>query len=314
LWDVRRQLGAAVADDIAINAVASLSPTATFFDAASAAITAADEIYGGRISDIVADAMVARGIYTTAARTASRAITLSSGRHAQGSVPAASPGMVLVGGQQYRIEMPNRATKLTIRLQTDADARFYIRYRVPVMVEDGSVVAEQVSQTGTSVGGSLTLQNIPELQAGAYYIAVVNTTQTAMSYDLQTEITDGDAAAAPAITLIEDGGSAQGSAPAGPFLASRQFAIQVPAGSRALAIRLEGDQDVDLYVRYGKTVIINGTGLPLADFVSETDSSREDMRLAFQDGSPIPEGVYVIGVYNYSSETTRYTVRALIER
>jgi hypothetical protein len=173
-------------------------------------------------------------------------------------------------------------------------------------------VAEQVSETGTETAGALTLRNTPELQAGSYYIAVVNTTTAAANYDLQVE-TDGDADAAPAITFLNDGETGTGSAPAGPFLASRQFAIEVPEGSRALAIRLEGDQDVDLYVRYNQPVVITGTGFPQADVVSDTESSREDIRLSLQDGSPIPAGVYVIGVYNYSQQTARFTVRVALE-
>ena len=59
LWDIRRQLGPDVTDDIAINTLAMLSPSAEFFDAASAAVTAADELYGSQAAQIVADAMEA---------------------------------------------------------------------------------------------------------------------------------------------------------------------------------------------------------------------------------------------------------------
>ena len=313
LWDIRRQLGPDVTDDIAINTLAMLSPSAEFFDAASAAVTAADELYGSRAAQIVADAMEARGIYTSAAKTASRSITLESGTHGEGSVSGARAGRLLLASQQYRIDVPNRATRLTVRLHADAAVRFYVRYRVPVTIEDGYLVAEQVSDTGTSVAGSLTLKNTPELQAGTYYIAVVNTDTAPANYSVETEITDGDPTASPAITFIENGATAEGSVPAGPFLASRQFAVEVPQGYRALSVRLEGDQDVDLYVRLNKPVRINGTGFPEADVVSESEYSREDIRLVNQEGGALPAGIYVIGVYNYSGETAKFTVRARLE-
>jgi Zn-dependent metalloprotease len=313
LWDIRHRLGAAVADDIAINTLAMLSPTAEFFDAASAAITAAEELYGAQAAETVAQAMESRGLFTAAARTASRSITLQSGSHSEGNIAAARSGKLLVGAQQYRIEVPNRATRLTVRVQADAAVRFYLRYRVPITVEDGFIVAEQVSDTGASVAGSLTLENLPELQAGTYYIAVVNTETAPVRYDVQAEVVDGNPAGPPALTRIENGGFAEGSVPAGPFLASRQFAVQVPEGYRALAVRLEGDQDVDLYVRYGQPVRINGTGFPEADVVSESEYAREDIRVVNQEGGALPAGIYVIAVYNYSQETARFVVRARLE-
>ena len=313
LWDIRAQLGPDITDEIAINALAMLSPTAEFFDAASAAITAAEELYGSQAAQIVADAMEARGLYTAAARTASRSIALQSGDHSDGTVNAARPGRLLLGAQQYRIDVPNRATRLRVRLQADAAVRFYVRYRVPVTVEDGYLVAEQVSEIGTSVSGSLTLNNVPELQTGTYYIAVVNTDTAPANYSLQAEVVDGDASASPALTFIGSGETAEGSVPAGPFLASRQFAVQVPEGYRALSVRLEGDQDVDLYVRFGKAVRINGTGFPEADVVSESEYAREDVRVVNQNGGALPAGTYVIAVYNYSQETARFVVRARLE-
>jgi hypothetical protein len=314
LWDIRQQLGATATDDIAINAIAMLSPTADFFDAATAAITAAEELYGYPAGDVVAAIMETRGIYTTEARTASRAIELEARQVVEGSVSAADPGMLTIAGQQYRFEVPNRATRLTVRLQADGPVRFYLRYRVPVTVEDGYIVGEQVSTTGTDVSGWLSLENIPELQAGTYYIAVVNTAQTRVRYAVQAEASDGEATAMPAITWIENGRSAEGSVPAGPFLASRQFAVQVPEGYRALAVRLEGDQDVDLYVRYAKPVRINGTGFPEADVVSESEYAREDVRVVGAEGGALPAGAYVIGVYNYSNAMALFRLQAVLEQ
>jgi hypothetical protein len=125
---------------------------------------------------------------------------------------------------------------------------------------------------------------------------------------------DGDPAAGPAYTVLEDGAVASGSIPSGPFLASRQFAIQVPEGLKAVSVTLEGDEDVDLYVRVGGPVYIAGTGYPQADVVSNSADSREVLTITAAGGGPPPPGVYFIGVYNYSSETTTFKVRARLER
>ena len=98
---------------------------------------------------------------------------------------------------------------------------------MPITVENGLIVAEQVSQTGTGLSGSLTLSNIPELQAGTYYLAIVNTVQAATTYTIQA-VTEGESTGRPLLTLLENGSFAGGSAPAGPFLASRQFAVDIP--------------------------------------------------------------------------------------
>jgi len=315
LWDLRGRLGANVTDEIAINAIAMLSPDAEFFHAAEAAVAAAEEIYGQYAAEIAAEVMQTRGLLSRAARIASQAQWLESGSAAQGSIDAAPDGYVLLGDRQYRIDVPNRATRLKVRVEASSNARFYLRYRVPVTVEEGTIRAEQQSEISTNPSGYLSLENTPELQAGTYYIAVVNTEGRPLEYTVHVEVEDGDPSAAPAITFLEDGVSANGSAPSGPFLASRQFAIRVPEeGYASLAVTLEGDEDVDLYVKLGGIVYINGTGYPQADLVSNSESSREDLAITGAGGGPLPAGVYVLGVYNYSSNTTRFQLRARLQK
>lgn len=313
LWDVRNALGPRAADEIAINALAMLSPDAEFFEAASSAVDAAGELFGLGAAAVVAAIMEERGIYTDASRTASEAVMLASAASGKGQISGARAGRLLLGAQQYRVEVPNRATKLMVRLEANADVRFYLRYRVPVTVEEGYLVAEQMSATGTNVQGFLSLDNTPELQSGTYYIAVVNTTTTPVSYTIHAASEGGEPAARPATTLLESGVSASGSVPSGPFLASRQFAIQVPEGTGAVYISLDGDQDVDLYVRIGRYVYINNTGFPEADLVEDSASESEVMKIVPVKGAALPAGMYYLGVYNYSSETARFSIRAKLE-
>jgi Zn-dependent metalloprotease len=313
LWDVREQLGADITDEIAINAIAMLSPNAEFYDAAEAAINAADELYGSRAAEIVATAMERRGIFIPAAQTAAGAKRLEPGRSAAGSIRAANPGRLMVAAQQYRVDVPNQASKLLISVNADANVRFYIRYRVPITIEDGFIMAEQVSDTARATSGFLSIRNRPELQAGSYYVVVVNTEAKSANYTVSAEVEGGEPGPTPSVTLLQNGATEDGSVPSGPFLSSRQFAVQVPEGTRAVSVVLQGDQDVDLYLRIGKPVRVTGTGYPEGDLVSDSESSREDLRITASNGGPIPAGLYFFGVYNYSGETARYTISARVE-
>ncbi|HYO82029.1 MAG TPA: M36 family metallopeptidase [Bryobacteraceae bacterium] len=314
LWDVRRVLGAAATDEIAINTVAFLSPDAEFYDAAEMAVLTAEELYGERTAELVAKVMGQRGLLTQAAETAANSRWLESGASAEGTIAAARPGYLLLGEQQYRIEVPHRATKLNVRVRANSDARFYIRYRVPVTIEQGKLQAEQMSDTGTSLGGYLSVENTPELQAGTYYVAVVNASTSPLEYSVRVEVDDYNPAARPALIAVRDGETVQGSLPSGPFLGSRQFAVEVPEGTSALSLTLEGDEDVDLYVRQGRFVTVNGTGFPEADLVANSPDTREYLRITGENGGPIPPGVYVVGTYNYSQATTRFRLTARFER
>ena len=314
LWDVRRALGAAVADEIALNTIAFLSPDSEFFDAADTAVFVAEELFGMNAGNTVASIMEERGIYSEAAETASLAKYLKPDASASGSISAARAGYVMVGGQQYRINVPHRATKLIVRLNATGDARFYIRHRVPVTVEGGKIQAEQLSDTGRNPSGYLSLDNTPELQAGMYYIAVVNASQSRIEYEVSVDVENYEPAARPAVVTLRDGVGVRGSMPSGPFLGSRQFAIEVPEGTIALNVTLEGDEDVDLYVRQNNFVGMNNMGFPEADIVSDSESNREDVRITGQGGRPIPPGVYVLGTYNYSSSTTKFRITARLEQ
>ena len=65
-----------------------------------------------------------------------------------GTISPASPGSVRLGAQQYRINVPSGATKLNIRVAGKHRLRFYIRYRTPVTIQDGSLVADRCRGRG----------------------------------------------------------------------------------------------------------------------------------------------------------------------
>ena len=78
-------------------------------------------------------------------------------------------------------------------------------------------------------------------------------------------------------------------------------------------MRLEGDQDVDLYVRLNKPVRINGTGFPEADVVSESEYSREDIRLVNQERWRSTRRHLRDRRVQLQRETAKFAVRARLE-
>lgn len=314
LWDVRKRLGADRADRIALNALARMIGTSEFYDAGFAAYASANSLYGSAVANQVADIMAARGLNTDDALTSAEAITLSSGGSANGRVSAAAPATILLGVQQFRIDVPNQATALRVQVVASSNVRFYIRYRAAVGFQNGRFVYEQLSQTdGTNISGDLTLNNVPELQKGTYYVAVANLTTQAVNYTVTVTVIGGSTGAGPATTVLSSSVSASGSAPFGPFLASRQYTIDVPSSATSLSVSLRGDQDVDLYVSYGKPVTLNNQGYPDSDFVVETTSPNETLVLTSRTlPQALKPGRYYVAVYNFSGATAKYSVSATI--
>lgn len=313
LWDVRTRLGADRADRIAINALARMSGDFEFFDAAVAATLAAKSLYGDTVANQVADIMVSRGIGDDLAETASEAITLRSGVGVPGRISAAPPATELLGAQQFRIEVPHLADALRVQVVASGNVRFYVRYRAPIGFQNGAFVYEQLSTPGTNIAGSLTLESVPEMQKGTYYVGVSNLTTRPVDYSITATVLGGSLTANPRTTVLTPGVSAAGSAPSGPFLASRQFAIDVPSTAPGVTVSLSGDRDVDLYVKYGSPVYINSQGYPDADLVAETPGSTELVTLGTRTIPNVRPGRYYIGVYNYSSSgTARYSVNATL--
>ena len=103
------------------------------------------------------------------------------------------------------------------------------------------------------------------------------------------------------------------------LLGVTQYKIEFPGGARKLAIELEGDEDVDLYLRRGSPIAIE-QGKILADFKS--DSPQKEERLSAPAltpglepymGAPLLDaGIYLIAVTNCGPGATSYTLTAKI--
>ena len=103
------------------------------------------------------------------------------------------------------------------------------------------------------------------------------------------------------------------------LLGVTQYRIEFPGGPRKLVIDLDGDQDVDLYLRRGSPVAKEG-GAILADFKAASPQKKERLSAPsftqgrdFLLGVPLLEaGAYFIAVTNCGPDAAAYTLSAKI--
>lgn len=103
------------------------------------------------------------------------------------------------------------------------------------------------------------------------------------------------------------------SQPGSGVLGSPQYRIQVPAGATQLRVQLQasGNQDVDLYVRFGQKIEIQG-GRAVADYVSESPTGTETITVTPSSSPPLREGAYFIAVANFGPGAATFTVTATV--
>jgi len=94
-------------------------------------------------------------------------------------------------------------------------------------------------------------------------------------------------------------------------LSHLQYSIRVPSGAEQLKIELNGNQDVDLFARFGQRVFIQGFH-PEADYVSAGDSGVEAITITSASSPPLRPGTYLIAVANFGPGDADFTVRATV--
>ncbi|HYV03265.1 MAG TPA: NF038122 family metalloprotease, partial [Blastocatellia bacterium] len=102
------------------------------------------------------------------------------------------------------------------------------------------------------------------------------------------------------------------SAPAGPGLGAMShthYSIVVPPGASQLRIDLIGNQDVDLFARYGHSVVNSGHTVS-ADYGSTTDTGSEHITITSSSSPALKEGIYYIAVANFGPGEADFTLTA----
>lgn len=112
-------------------------------------------------------------------------------------------------------------------------------------------------------------------------------------------------------------GTAQtGTAPSAPSpnscqLDPTQYTIQVPVNATQLRLTLSGNQDVDLYARFGQRVAGTSPNW-VADHDSDSENNNETITITPSSSPTLRAGTYYLGVTNCEVGAANYTVTATI--
>lgn len=91
-----------------------------------------------------------------------------------------------------------------------------------------------------------------------------------------------------------------------------QYSIQVPVGATELKIALNGNPDVDLYVRAGQRVAPDASGRPIADYTSESETGVESVIVTQSSSPPLTAETYYIAVANWGPGAASFSVTATV--
>lgn len=316
LWDIRKQMGAPRADRIALLTMTLLDPSSGYIKAALAAAAAAKILFGDEARDQVTAAMVRRGILSTEGISVFAARDLENGFAVEGRIEAAPGSLcILDDARQYRIHVPANGIELAVALASipDANLRLFVRYRQPVTVENGRAIADYHSDLARRVGGRITFDSTPELQAGFYYLAVSNCSPDPVSFGVGAGYAAAGSPSPVPTAILQPGEEARGSIPAGPLMNSRQFIIRVPANATSLQVTVRANTNVDLYASFEQPVRPTDVGLPLSEVFSATARHTETIVLSRSTKPALQPGVYVFAVYNRDeNQTAQFTLSAAV--
>jgi hypothetical protein len=229
---------------------------------------------------------------------------LTSGATREFAVGPVESPTLLNGASGYAIDVPQGATRLVIRITSvgaEPELGFWVRYESAPSVQSGRVVADHVSP-GTSGFEEITLdaRSSPALRSGRYYIALGLFTANVTARGTITATVTGTAA--PTTNFLVSGQARNFSIGpvAGGTLINGQsgFRIEVPEGARRVDIRLAATRpelDIDLHVRFGQDVTLNGTTI-VSDHSSTGDSGVEELGITQASSPPLRPGTYYIAI------------------
>lgn len=242
-----------------------------------------------------------------------QAIPLISGVPVNGSLPAPNPGSCVLSATQYTITVPAGATQLRIDLNGNQNVDLFARLGLPVDIQGGQVVADHASATASSVESiTITPLSSPSLQQGTYFIGLGNCSSVAASFTLTANVSSGGGSQ---VTPLTSGVPVNGTIPASPpdacILGGTQYTILVPANAMHLRIDLSGNQDVDLFARFGQSVEVQG-GQAVADHSARTVFTVESIEITPSSSPPLRQGTYFIAVANCGQAIANLTITAAV--
>jgi hypothetical protein len=288
--------GAAGDEDIAIDAGTTPPLRAGTYFVSLAVFTAGRQIEG----------TVTAFVDTASTAPPARPTVLTSGAPASFAYPARSSPTLFTGNYGFRVEVPEGATSLTVRLSTvtpRADLDLYIRRGEDVALVDGDVVADVISEGPTGVETiTISRTTTPALQSGTYYIGVgVFAPNTEITGTITATVERAPTGAGPSgASVLTPGQVARWSLEAvtrPTLFNATPFRVDVDNISR-LEIQLTTDTpgaDVDLHVRYGAPPEVQN-GRVIADASSTGLTGNEVVTLSSGSRSGLRSGTYWIAL------------------
>jgi len=91
----------------------------------------------------------------------------------------------------------------------------------------------------------------------------------------------------------------------------RQYTIQVPTGATQLRVEIDGNQDIDLYVRAAQRVTINSSGLQ-ADYFSNSPTGHETITITSSSSPALRAATYYIAVLNFGPGSVNFNLKATV--
>ena len=260
-------------------------------------------------------AIATGGGSTTPPPTTSTTVALTSGVARAITLEPTTVGTLLTGSNAYRIEVPQGATRLEIRLETETrnvDVDLFARFGQESVVADRAVLADHRSE-GDAANEVITItpSSTPTLRAGTYFIHLgVFTANTRILTRLTATVTGGTAPPPASGATVLTSGTARAitlePTTEGTLLGGgNAYRIDVPQGSTRLEIRLESQTsnvDVDLYARFNaESQVVNQA--VVADHRSEGPGGNEVITITPTSSPALRSGTYFINLGIFTANT-----------
>ena len=206
------------------------------------------------------------------------------------------------GNFSYQLEVPDDATSVTFRLESDADVWLFVRYGEDNEVRNRMAVydyaADEVFEGTEEI--VITPHSDPPLQAGTYFVSVgVFATGVVVNCTLTAEV-EREAEPPPTSDNKLTPGqpvSFQRGPVENPRLFPRDdsFLLEVPEGASRVIFTLESDVDVGLYVRYGEDNEVQDRRV-VTDHRSRNPEGNERILITPRSDPPLRAGTYFVSV------------------
>ncbi|MCZ6676062.1 MAG: right-handed parallel beta-helix repeat-containing protein [Candidatus Poribacteria bacterium] len=307
LWSLRERIGARDADRIIFGSLSFLprDGSANFQKGLTALLAADRSLFDVEHQDSIREVFNARGICE------------QTGCPLVSGVPTRSTisNQERLGVNQFTIEVPDDAVGLQVDLraiQTNLDIDLYVRFDEPVSLRRFSteVLADHRSEGEQGLESiTITPGSSPSLQAGTYYIAIVNWTDQVrlIDYNLTATMTQSQSQDIPLTANVPIQGSIGPAINEGLWLLNSQYTIEIEDTTQRLDIVVTPDdpqQDLDFAVRFNERVMIDGRQV-IADVIEQKLTGGGTITLT---PPAVQRGTYYIAVGTFDRNPANFII------